>query len=198
MLQSDLSMYISKKFLNYGLLQDDDVDVMAYYLENMISLSLVILSIIGIAIVTGLCKESALYFLTFFIGRYCCGGYHAKTHLRCYMLTMGTYLLFLLLTVAFENAGEPCIAISFIIVAANILMLLFAPADSENKRFTKKERELYRKKSLFLLLVCDLLYVGVLTNLFTNSFFPFFFAVFQLAVSVAMVKMLERKNGVKD
>lgn len=106
MLQSDLSKYVSKKFLNYGLLQDDDVDVMAYYLENIISLSLVVFSIMGIAIWTDLYKESALYFLTFFIGRHCCGGYHAKTHLRCYILTMGTYLLFLLLAFGYETAGE--------------------------------------------------------------------------------------------
>ena len=198
MLQSDLSMYISKQFQNYGLLQDDDVDVMAYYLENIISLSLVVLSIIGIAILTGLHKESALYFLTFFAGRYCCGGYHAKTHLRCYLLTMGTYLLFLLLSIGFIKAGEPNIAVSFIIAAANILIVLFAPADSENKRFTKKEKDFYRKKSLFLLVICDLLYIGTLTNLFTDYLFPFFFAVFQLAVSVAIVKMLERKNYVKD
>ena len=49
MLQSDLSMYVSKKFLHYGLLQDDDVDVMAYYLENIISSGLVVFSVIGIA-----------------------------------------------------------------------------------------------------------------------------------------------------
>ena len=198
MLQSDLSIYISQKFLNYGLLQDDDADVMAYYIENIISLSLVILSILGISIVTGLYKESAMYFLTFLGGRYCCGGYHAKTHLRCYMLTMGTYLLFLLLVVEFKNAGEPGIVVGFIVVVANILILLFAPTDSENKRFTKKEKKLYREKSLFLLVVCDLLYVGALINLFTYSLFSLFFAVFQLAISVAIAKMLERRNYIKN
>lgn len=61
---------------------------------------------------------------------------------------------------------------TFIIVAANTLILIFAPADSENKRFTKKEKNLYRKKGLLLLAVCDFLYIGSLTNLFMCTFFP--------------------------
>jgi len=186
-------MYIAKRFLNYGLLQDDDVDVMAYYLENIISLSLVVFSIMGIAILTGLYKESFLYFLTFFVGRYCCGGYHAQTHLRCYMLSIGTYLLFLLLTIGFGKAGEPSTVTTFIVVVTNIMVLIFAPADSENKRFTKKERNLYRKKSLLLLAVCDALYVWIAASSFVYSFFPIFFAVFQVAVSVTIVKVLENK-----
>ncbi len=197
MLQSDLSMYVSKKFLHYGLLQDDDVDVMAYYLENIISSGLVVFSVIGIAFLTGLYQESVLYFCTFFLGRHCCGGYHARTHLRCYVLSMGTYLLFLLLTIGFAKVGEPFAAVTFMVVAANLFIFIFAPADSENKRFTKKEKRLYRRNSLLFLAGIDLLYLGCLTDICMGSFFSVFFAVLQLAVSVAIVKLLERRSNSK-
>lgn len=193
MLQSDLSIYISQKFLNSGLLEEDDVDVMAYYLENIISLSLVTFSIIGIAILTGLYKESVLYFLIFYVGRHCCGGYHAQTHFRCYMLTMGTYLLFLLVTIGFKNVGNSNVIMIFMITVINVLIFAFAPADSENKRFTKKERRVYRQKSLLLLVCCDLLYAWSLTipSMYSLYFFSVFFAVLQLAISVTIAKMFQ-------
>ena len=94
----------------------------------------------------------------------------ARTHLRCYVLSMGTYFLFLLLNIGFARAGEPFAAVTFMVAAANLFIFIFAPADSENKRFTKKEKRLYRRNSLLFLAGIDLLYIGCLTGICTVSY----------------------------
>lgn len=86
---------------------------------------------------------------------------------------------------------------TFMVVAANLFIFIFAPADSENKRFTKKEKRLYRRNSLLFLAGIDLLYIGCLLGICMDSFFSVFFAVLQLAVSVAIVKLLERRSNSK-
>ena len=86
---------------------------------------------------------------------------------------------------------------TFMVAAANLFIFIFAPADSENKRFTKKEKRLYRRNSLLFLAGIDLLYIGCLTCICMDSFFSVFFAVLQLAVSVAIVKLLERRSNSK-
>lgn len=188
MYQAELAKNISNQLLRNGLLQKDDIAVMTYYLENIMSFFEVIGSISIIAFWTRTLPESIIYLVAFFLGRSCCGGYHAKSHLRCYLLSMGTYLLFLLFTELYCQFGQPITVIVILVLDTNILLILFAPTDSSNKRFTAKERQCYRKKSMVLLLLHNVLFILAVQSDLNVYWFAFFYGMFQLAFSVMMVK----------
>ena len=188
MKQSELAMHIANKFLEADIVQRDDAEVMAYYLENIMSMLAFIIPVIIAAICTDMITESVLYLAAFFLGRACCGGYHAKTHISCLLLSLGTYILFLCITQLYYRLGQPLLAIILLVLVSNILIVLFAPADSVNKRFSTKEYLRYRKKSLLILVVQDVVFLLVLFEIIQWTFFAVFFGIFQLAISVGIAK----------
>lgn len=189
MKQSELAMYIANKFLKADIIQTDDAEVMAYYLENIMSMLTFIIPVTLMAVCTDMVWETGMYLAAFFIGRACCGGYHAKTHLSCLLLSLGTYFLFLCLTQLYCQLGQPLFVIAGMVLISNILIYFFAPADSANKRFSKNEYLKYRKKSLLVLLFQNFLFLLVVFQIVEWTFFAAFFGVLQLAVSVGIAKM---------
>ncbi len=194
--QADIAKKIAQKFFDSGLLPEDDVEVMAYYLENIISLATVVFTILLIAVLSDTLVISGLYFLTFFVGRHCCGGYHAKTHLHCYILTMLTYGLFLAVKYVFDTFEYSNIIAWSMVIGFNLLILAFAPVDTANKPFTPKERKRYRQKSLMLLLTVDLGYGFAVVNGLSHWLFPIVFAIFQVSASITVEKVLQSRNSV--
>lgn len=184
MKQSELAVCISNKFLEADVIPKDDAEVMAYYLENIMSMLTFIIPVTLVAVCTDMERETVLYLTAFFIGRACCGGYHAKTHTSCLFLSLGTYFLFLCLEQLYCRLGQPLFVIAGMVLTSNILIFFFASADSANKRFSKSEYLKYRKKSLLVSLFQNLLFSLVIFQIVKWTFFAIFFGVFQLAVSV--------------
>lgn len=98
--------------------------------------------------------ESVLFLICFIPLRIFAGGYHAKTQLRCYIMsTITTAVLLCLIGFLQRKMGVQTIALY--IIAACVIWKL-APVQDKNKPLDLDEQKKYRKRvhSLLMLLSC--------------------------------------------
>ena len=92
------------------------------------------------------------------------------------------------------QVGQPDVFVLVMVVSVNIMLLIFAPADSPNKRFTEKEKKYYKKKSIALLFTYNILYIFFAQNDLAVYEFSLLYGIFQLAVSVMMARLIGSTN----
>ncbi|WP_313133937.1 accessory gene regulator B family protein [Anaerocolumna sp.] len=78
------------------------------------------------------------------------GGYHTKTQLRCYIFSM-----FLTIAVIYANRYIPGTSQNIIIITIISCITVFSlsPVEDRNKPLDKVEKAVYRKRSLYVLLI---------------------------------------------
>jgi len=186
-----LANNISLRLRVAGYISEDEEDVLSYYLQGILSLLSVLLTVGIIAKITSNVRISCIYYTVFFVGRYCCGGYHAKTSSKCYMLTLITYMIFLIGYKVIYVSSFASVVLFVLLLCSNIFIVLFAPADTANKPFSLKEKKHFRKKSLFFILVCDLIYfvLQIRNPVFISDAVAYICGFFQLACSVIIAKV---------
>ena len=86
-----LSIFLAKR----GLIEEDEVDIIRFSLELLLTQGIQIVSMLILGYFLQFFWETVLYLcMLLFLKRYT-GGYHAKTYGRCYLITMIIYLLVL-------------------------------------------------------------------------------------------------------
>lgn len=117
--------------------------------------------------------ESIIFFICFSILRMFCGGFHASTETRCFIISFiaiatSTFFIFL-----FEkhNYWWFLIVLTFI---STIITLLLSPVDNKNKPLTKEEKRKMHKYVFFIIIVYSTLII-----LFFKKFY-------YLSVSIAI------------
>ena len=87
-----LSKNISYWFFRSDYIEEKDIDKIRFAIEVVLSNTVSFLTVIIIGCIIG-CYVRTILFLLVFIGfRTLSDRYHAKTFLRCYILTVGSYL----------------------------------------------------------------------------------------------------------
>ncbi len=86
------------------------------------------------------------------------GGYHAKTRIGCYIFSCGTVALLCLFN---KILMMPVMGIAGTIVA-DILILLLAPVENENRELDAEERILFRKQAICYMGVVNVILVVML------------------------------------
>lgn len=128
-----------------GCLPDTEREVYTYAYEVLLNQ----LINIFISVIIAICMQDFLTVAVFLVSyiplRSYCGGYHAKTHLRC--SAVSAILLILICTMmhllnGWAN-GIPALA-AFLL--SGILVFLYAPVESKNKPLDDAERSCYRKR----------------------------------------------------
>lgn len=121
---------------------------------------LIFLLNIATALLTGIILdmflESVLFLICFIPLRIYAGGYHAKTQLRCYVMsTVTTVILLYLIAFLQKNMGVEVIAL-YIIPTCIIWKL--APVQDKNKPLDLDEEKKYRKRvrSMLIFISCIL------------------------------------------
>ncbi len=157
------AMYMSAKItaflIEQKIISAEDREIYEYGFElllaDLFNFSLILL-IGGIA---HQLWSTALYILIFVGLRSVCGGYHAKTHLRCHIGTIGVYILFLLLLHATVLMESNALILWGDFIAA-IPIILFSPIPHANKPLSETVRKRNRIWSIvlfFLLFLISLL-----------------------------------------
>lgn len=93
---------------------------------------------------------SVLFLVFFSILRSYAGGYHAGTVLRCFFISMflissGLWLI----RMGFWSISV-CIVMS---ILSSIVILILSPVDNANKKLDVREKQVFRKRTLILLLI---------------------------------------------
>lgn len=129
------------------LVDEEDVDIYQFGIECML------LKVIHIAtyLLIGICMEELLSLLvsgSILISlRRKAGGYHAKTRMGCYIFSCCVVFLLCLFNKTAMTSVDGIIGM----IVADILILLFAPVENENRMLELDEKILFRKQEIRLL-----------------------------------------------
>ncbi|HIV86193.1 MAG TPA: accessory gene regulator B family protein [Candidatus Monoglobus merdigallinarum] len=131
-------------FYKKDLIKEDEIEVYEYGAELLCSTLLNVLGIAVLMCVLGTYFETLLYFAAFSPVRVTAGGYHAKTHLRCFLMSAGVYLLSMLLL----NIPLPLPVPAAAGAAMTAAVIIFAPAEHRNRALTGDERAAFRRRAV--------------------------------------------------
>lgn len=127
-----ISTKITAFLIGQGIVSAEDKEIYEYGFELLIADFINFTFILIIGGVNNKFWQTITYIILFVGLRSVCGGYHAKTHLRCHICTIGAFLAFLvLLNLKLLETSELLIPTGNFL--AMILVVLFAPVTHADK-----------------------------------------------------------------
>ncbi len=151
------------RLIDGQIINKEERDIYKYGLEVFLSLVTKIVLLTIIAYIFNVMVEMFIFATTFFILRINAGGYHAKTFLGCFITTV----IFTFVTInVLSNILVPFYLTLIVLAISDILIFLYAPVDTPNKRSTPKEYSIYRGRSLKL---AALFTLGIITVYFADA-----------------------------
>ncbi len=131
----NLSTKITAFLIEQNIVSTKNKEVYEYGFDLLIAdfINFSIILLIG----TLCCKlwKTILYLIIFVGLRSVCGGYHAKTHLKCHICTIGVYIVFLGLL---HMLGDRSTMLLWGDCISSIPIILFAPITHANKPLSSK------------------------------------------------------------
>ncbi|MCQ5128591.1 accessory gene regulator B family protein [Butyricicoccus faecihominis] len=150
-----ISAKITAFFIARSIIPSTDREIYEYGFELLIADLINFSAILLIGGLAGQLWYSILYLLIFVGLRSFCGGYHAKTHLRCHICTIGAYLVFIVCNMCLSPQN------ALLLLGENLLasvpVVLFAPIPHANKPLTEAVRKKNRIRSIVLYFCLTLL-----------------------------------------
>lgn len=192
-----LANYLTDFFLKNSLIAIEDKESYVYSFEVFFSAVISWGSIFLIAFFTKTIYATFCYVVSFCCFRGTSGGYHASTHLKCYLLSMTTFLLFLL--AQFWLPKQYTIEICCLLLCiSSIIFFLFSPVEHKNNPFTLQQKNHFRKRTIKLLCIFYLLLFLFLWRNYFNIAFAITWGCFQAAFSILAAIYIQPKKEVKS
>lgn len=142
---------LTNQLLEKNMIPKEEEEIYRFGIECLSIKAVTFLTYVIIALVMVKFKDFAIIMLTFVPLRKSAGGYHAKTKLRCYLLSCG-----LLIAALFLCRGAATFHIwTVILCMADIAFLWMAPVDNENKRMDEEEILFFKKRTRIVLLLVN-------------------------------------------
>ena len=140
---------MSSFFISNGVIDERDREKFDYCYEVMLSTLLNVLAIVLIGAVTGFLPQTVYFLAAFVLLKNTVGGYHACSHLGCFLCTLGTYLAFRLLGAFLPADVLPMLSVLLASFAA-VTVFLLAPVGTENKPLGRKQAIRLKRDSRLL------------------------------------------------
>lgn len=133
-----------------GIIEEEDRELYSYGLQQGFIIIWNILTTVTIGIIFGQVWESILFMLTYFPLRSSAGGYHARTPLRCYLLSI-IMIIAVLISMRLPIWNS---VISFMsVIVSSVVILLLAPVEDSNKPLDATESVVFKKRTKAVLYV---------------------------------------------
>ena len=155
-----LSNHLVDFLLHKGTVREEDREIYVYGYQIIISSMFGIILVLILGVLLKCLPESLTFLVVFIITRQYCGGYHARTFLKCCLLFVFAYLAILLLMELIMNRIVIYQIICLLLIYI-ITIFKYAPVENENKRLSGKTKALNRKKSIALSLFWSLIAIGL-------------------------------------
>ena len=121
------------------------------------------------------------------------GGYHAKHYYECYIYSIFTYIVLMVMNYIISDNYKPFIGIILLIIST-IVIFKFAPIENENN--PKTEEEMAKNKRISRIRISTLSIIGILGYVakadLIDTWFMLAITVFSIAYSITKQKFLER------
>ena len=181
-----LSRSIVLFFTQKNIISNSELDSYIYGFQFLLSTMLNLSTILLIMIYTGKITETILYIISVFILRHHTGGYHAKTPERCFVMTIGVYILMLfIISIITINLS---IIISGLFLPALIIIIKFAPIVHKNNPVHGSDLYRHRRYSVIIstLIACAVI-IFALIKQYTLSL-VLSLGIFQVSISLLVEK----------
>lgn len=187
-----ISKCIAESLEEQGIIKNSDLYICQYGLEAFISSFVEVGSILIISVLIGNFIEALLLFIAFIPLRLYAGGFHANTRLRCYLVSIGVYIVF---TIILKTLPSNLYFITNLFgTGFNIIIVfLHAPVIHDNRTVSDIEKKHYRKFSIYICMV-ESIVILILTILNSNSSFAFSLLSGQIAVSFSMIAAIVKSK----
>lgn len=188
------AIYVTNRLVEKGVINENYKEIYRYGLESLFSAALELISIFILAFLFGNFFETLLFFLTFIPLRLYAGGYHARTHFKCYLLSIMMYIFFS--AIIYFTPSNLITGFSLIFsLLSLIIVFLFSPVVHSNRHADKEHIKNCRKISLIIVAL------GTLIILFGSCTFPRSIAIFAISlgfltecISIVAVKINQKKE----
>lgn len=165
---------IMEKLLSGGFVKEDEADIVRFGLELNIMKLIISAAMLAAAVVFRSAPAALVFMAVYPPLRSCCGGYHARTRIVCFILSMA--VMSLVIAASRLMHGKASLIAGTAFAAAGVLLIiLFAPVDTPNKPFDDIERKVFRRRSL-IAAAAAVLFLAVLA----------FFRAYRLMTAAAM------------
>ncbi|MEE1012987.1 MAG: accessory gene regulator B family protein [Clostridia bacterium] len=145
---SRLAHNVASFFVQKGLIKKEDREIYVYGFEVLISEAINWLICITIAIATGKILETIFYMIAFMHLRETLGGFHAKSHYGCIIISTLVYAACLWLICMTPAEWYVILAVVGLLIYL-LQVYLVAPVAHPNKPFTSgNEIRVFRKRSI--------------------------------------------------
>lgn len=189
-----LSYMLAAFFTNQHTIEKSDIDSYAYGFEILLISIINWGSILIIMLITKTIPQTLIYMITVLSLRHHSGGYHAKTHYLCSIITIGTYILFLIV-ISFvpENILVFLSAASFAV--SIVPLMVIAPIEHENNPVSAKDLNRHRVKIRAVSAACYIL--SIVLFLTKHILLCASFALAMLYVSILLIIEFNKKKTQK-
>jgi accessory gene regulator B len=139
---------ITNRLIENGTINAEDKEIYEYGLKHIAALFINIITTLIIGFIFGMVWQTILFMVSYIPLRSYAGGYHARTPLRCYILSIILTICVLLSIKYIPYNNMLLLIITFI---SGILIFMFAPVDTENKPLDDIETRVFKKRTRIIL-----------------------------------------------
>ncbi len=173
--------------------QTNDREIIVYGISTIIEITFNILSTIVVGYILGLLVESLIFLCAFSFIRTYSGGYHCKSAINCYLLSIFTVIIALMLVKICPVDYSQIMSLTMLLLAIPIIIKL-APVETETKLLDDIEKKHYRNKTIRNLII-ECLIIGVL---FCIGFYSYgliiSFAIFTVCGLLIVQKIVIKRS----
>jgi accessory gene regulator B len=170
-----ISEYVVRKLRESNIIKEEDIELYQFGIESFLMKACHLISYLVIGLLFGRLPELLLFLAAFIPLRECSGGYHAKTPLRCYILSCCTVIAFLCL-ITFVPGNRIPYGL-FLALVSSFVLYFIVPVETENKPLSDTEVIHYKRKARLM--------IGAELGL-TIAFYLVSWYVFSLILSLSL------------
>ncbi len=141
---------IGNRFVKDGIITEEDKELYTFGMQQGIIIILNIISTIIMGIIFDMVWQSVVFLLAYMPLRSYAGGYHSRTQIRCYLVSL--FIIAVALIGMKEIQWTSIIALFSVIISAGIIFTL-TPVEDANKPLDASEKDLYKRKTRKILLL---------------------------------------------
>lgn len=147
---------LTDQFVKDGVVTPEDAEIVRYGLEALADNILAFLLTALVGFFYGSLLSGIVLWMSIFPLRKYAGGYHAKTKVRCYLISVG--MLVVAFALLYQPAYHPVVHFILVTISGGYIFMN-TPVDHENKVLDMTERRVYRKRTRIVLIVESILFV---------------------------------------
>lgn len=156
-----ISNAVATIFIKNGVADEEDRDIYIYSIGVLLYNIGTIIFILTLSLLFHNVTETIIFIMTFATLRRYTGGYHAKTRIRCFLTSVAVYIVAIIVETQLIDRGAIWI-LGLVLIFSVVILILFAPINSEKLIFSSERMYQLRGKARFYLgtlcCICAFLY----------------------------------------